>query len=195
MQHGEAAVVVLAAGAGTRMRSDTPKVLHTLAGRSMLAHALHAVAKVAPQHLVVVVGQDREEVAPAVAELAGELGRTIDTAVQDQQLGTGHAVGCGLAALPEDFNGIVVVTSGDVPLLDADTLADLIATHSAEPAAATVLTTALPDPTGYGRILRTQDREVIGDRRAGRRHARRSRPSARSTPACTPSTSRRCARR
>ena len=115
--------------------------------------------------------------------------------MQDQQLGTGHAVGCGLAALPEDFTGIVVVTSGDVPLLDADTLADLIAAHSAEAAVATVLTTTLPDPTGYGRILRTQDREVIGDRRAGRRRRRRSRPSARSTPASTPSTSRRCARR
>ena len=159
--HGEAAVLVLAAGAGTRMRSDTPKVLHTLAGRSMLAHALHAVAKVAPQHLVVVVGQDRAKVAPAIAELAGELGRTIDTAVQDQQLGTGHAVGCGLAALPEDYNGIVVVASGDVPLLDSDTLADLIATHSAESAVATVVTTTLQDPTGYGRILWTQDREVM----------------------------------
>ncbi|MGV0722883.1 bifunctional UDP-N-acetylglucosamine diphosphorylase/glucosamine-1-phosphate N-acetyltransferase GlmU [Mycolicibacterium elephantis] len=158
----EAAVVVLAAGAGTRMRSDTPKVLHTLAGRSMLAHALHAVAKVAPQHLVVVLGHDRDRVTPAVEQLATDLGRTIDVAVQDQQLGTGHAVACGLTALPEDFAGTVVVTSGDVPLLDADTLADLIATHSAEPAAATVLTTTLPDPTGYGRILRTQDREVIG---------------------------------
>ncbi len=193
-QHREAAVLVLAAGAGTRMRSDTPKVLHTLAGRSMLAHALHAVAKVAPQHLVVVVGHDRERMAPAVAELAGELGRTIDIAVQDQQLGTGHAVGCGLAALPEDFDGIVVVTSGDVPLLDADTLADLIATHSAESAAATVVTTTLPDPTGYGRILRTQDREVMASSRRPTPR-RRSRPSARSTPASTPSTSRRCARR
>ena len=125
----------------------------------------------APQHLVVVVGQDRERVAPAVAELADELGRTIDIAVQDQQLGTGHAVGCGLAALPEDYNGIVVVTSGDVPLLDSDTLADLIATHSAESAVATVVTTTLPDPTGYGRILRTQDREVIGDRGGCRRDA------------------------
>ena len=84
---------------------------------------------------------DRERVAPAVAELADELGRTIDVAVQEQQLGTGHAVRCGLSALPDDFAGTVVVTSGDVPLLDADTLADLIATHSAEPAAATVLTT------------------------------------------------------
>jgi bifunctional UDP-N-acetylglucosamine pyrophosphorylase/glucosamine-1-phosphate N-acetyltransferase len=143
------------------MRSDTPKVLHALAGRTMLSHALHAVTKLAPQHLVVVVGQDREKVAPAIAELAGELGRTIDTAVQDQQLGTGHAVGCGLAALPEDYNGIVVVTSGDVPLLDSDTVADLIATHSAEAAVATVVTTTLRDPTGYGRILWTQDREVM----------------------------------
>ncbi|MFV9633093.1 bifunctional UDP-N-acetylglucosamine diphosphorylase/glucosamine-1-phosphate N-acetyltransferase GlmU [Mycobacterium neumannii] len=158
----ETAVVVLAGGAGTRMRSDTPKVLHTLAGRSMLAHALHAVAKAAPQHLVVVVGKDRDRVTPEVERLAAELGRPIDTATQEQQLGTGHAVHCGLAALPVDFAGTVVVTSGDVPLLDADTLADLISTHDTRPTAATVLTTTLPDPTGYGRILRTQDGEVMG---------------------------------
>jgi bifunctional UDP-N-acetylglucosamine pyrophosphorylase/glucosamine-1-phosphate N-acetyltransferase len=160
--HGDAAVLVLAAGAGTRMQSDTPKVLHTLAGRSMLSHALHAVAKVAPQHLVVVLGRDRDRIAPAIEELASHLGRHIDIAVQEQQLGTGHAVGCGLAILPADFTGTLVVTSGDIPLLDADTLAGLIATHSSETAAATVLTTTLPDPTGYGRILRTQDGEVIG---------------------------------
>ena len=132
------------------MRSDTPKVLHTLAGRSMLAHALHSVAKVAPQHLVVVLGHDRDRIAPAVAELADELGRPI------RHRGAGPAArhratpcGCGLAALPEDYTGIVVVTSGDVPLLDADTLADLIATHSAESAAATVLTT---DAAGSDRL-------------------------------------------
>ncbi|MDV3129045.1 bifunctional UDP-N-acetylglucosamine diphosphorylase/glucosamine-1-phosphate N-acetyltransferase GlmU [Mycobacterium sp. 21AC1] len=158
----EAAVVVLAAGAGTRMRSDTPKVLHTLGGRSMLAHAVHTAAEVTAQHLVVVLGHDRDRIVPAVEELADELGRTIDIAVQDQQLGTGHAVGCGLTALPDDFAGTVVVTSGDVPLLDAATVAELIAGHSSETAAATVLTTTLADPTGYGRILRTQDNEVIG---------------------------------
>jgi len=158
---GESAVLVLAAGAGTRMRSDFPKVLHPLGGRSMLSHVLHSVAKVAPQHLVVVLGSQRELVAPAVAGLAEELGRPVETAVQEQQLGTGHAVQCGLALLPEDFAGVVVVTSGDTPLLDADTLADLIHTHNSEPAAVTVLTTTLADPTGYGRILRTQDREVI----------------------------------
>jgi bifunctional UDP-N-acetylglucosamine pyrophosphorylase / glucosamine-1-phosphate N-acetyltransferase len=160
--NGQSAVLVLAAGAGTRMRSDTPKVLHTLAGRSMLSHALHAVAKVAPQHLVVLLGHGRDRIAPVVAELADALGRTIEIAVQEQQLGTGHAVGCGLTALPADFAGTVVVTSGDVPLMDAETLAELIAAHSSETAAATVLTTTLPNPTGYGRILRTQDREVIG---------------------------------
>src|ERR1700742_4823958 len=89
---GESAVLVLAAGAGTRMRSETPKILHPLAGRSMLSHCLHAVAKVAPQHLVVVVGKQREQIAAAVTELADKLGRGIDIAVQDQQLGTGHAV-------------------------------------------------------------------------------------------------------
>jgi bifunctional UDP-N-acetylglucosamine pyrophosphorylase/glucosamine-1-phosphate N-acetyltransferase len=143
------------------MRSDTPKVLHTLAGRSMLAHCLHSIAKVAPQHLVVVLGQNRERIAPVVAELAETLGRPIDVAMQDQQLGTGHAVLCGLSALPDDYSGVVVVTSADIPLLDADTLADLIAAHRAQPTAVTVLTTTVSDPTGYGRILRTQDNEVI----------------------------------
>jgi bifunctional UDP-N-acetylglucosamine pyrophosphorylase / glucosamine-1-phosphate N-acetyltransferase len=109
-----------------------------------------------------VLGHDRDRITPALAELADTLGRSIDIAVQDEQHGTGHAVGCGLSALPADFAGTVVVTSGDVPLMDADTLAELISAHSAETAAATVMTTTLPDPTGYGRVLRTQDREVIG---------------------------------
>ena len=161
MTQGESAVLLLAAGAGTRMRSTTPKVLHTLGGRSMLGHAVHAIAKVAPEHVVVVLGKDRERIEPVVAGLATELGRRIDVAVQDQQLGTGHAVKCALTALPDDFAGVVVVTSGDVPLLDADTIAGLIEAHRSEPAAVTVLTTTVPDATGYGRILRTQDGEVI----------------------------------
>ncbi|OMC15733.1 bifunctional UDP-N-acetylglucosamine diphosphorylase/glucosamine-1-phosphate N-acetyltransferase GlmU [Mycobacterium sp. SP-6446] len=158
---GDTAVLVLAAGPGTRMRSDTPKVLHTIAGRSMLAHSLHAVAKVAPQRLVVVLGHEHQRIAPLVAELAERLGRPIDVALQDRPLGTGHAVLCGLSALPEDYAGIVVVTSGDTPLLDSDTLAGLIATHNAASAAVTVLTTTLSEPFGYGRILRTQDNEVM----------------------------------
>jgi bifunctional UDP-N-acetylglucosamine pyrophosphorylase / glucosamine-1-phosphate N-acetyltransferase len=157
---GDTAVLVLAAGPGTRMRSDTPKVLHPIAGRSMLSHSLHAIAKLAPQHVVAVLGHDHQRVAPIVADLADALGRTIDVALQDRPLGTGHAVLCGLSALPDDYAGIVLVTSGDTPLLDADTLADLTATHSTASAAVTVLTTTLADPSGYGRILRTQNNEV-----------------------------------
>lgn len=158
----DTAVLVLAAGAGTRMRSDVTKVLHPLAGRSMLAHALHAIGKVSPQHLVVVVGSDRERVTAAVTGLAEDLGRSIDIAVQDTPRGTGHAVGCALPTLPVDFAGTVMVTTADVPLMDADTLAELVSRHGAAGASATVLTTTVPDPTGYGRILRTQDGEVIG---------------------------------
>jgi len=157
----DTAVLVLAAGAGTRMRSDTPKVLHTLGGRSMLSHALHAVTKVAPLHLVTVLGKDRDRIAPVVGALADHLGRRIDIAIQEEQLGTGHAALCGLSALPDDFDGTVVITSGDIPLLDAETLAELIAAHRATAAALTVLTTTVACARGYGRILRTQDGEVI----------------------------------
>jgi len=132
---GDTAVLVLAAGPGTRMRSETPKVLHTIAGRSMLSHSLHAITKVAPQRLVVVLGHEHQRIAPVVAELADTFGRTIDVALQDHPGGTGHAALCGLSALPQDYAGVVVITSGDTPLLDADTLADLIATHNAVSAA------------------------------------------------------------
>ena len=156
------AVVVLAAGAGTRMRSKTPKVLHPLAGRTMLAHALHAAADLGPDHLVTVVGHDRERVTESVVELSEELGRTIVTTVQEQQLGTGHAVQCGLGALPDDFEGTVLVTAADVPLLDGHTLKALLDEHLSAPlpAAATVLTFVPDDANGYGRIVRADDDQV-----------------------------------
>ncbi|NLG55654.1 MAG: bifunctional UDP-N-acetylglucosamine diphosphorylase/glucosamine-1-phosphate N-acetyltransferase GlmU, partial [Rhodococcus sp.] len=157
----QTAVVVLAAGAGTRMRSKTPKVLHSLGGRTMLAHSLHAAAALEPTHLVAVVGHDRERVSAAISDIAADLSLPVSTAIQEEQNGTGHAVGCGLQGLPEDFSGTVVVTAADVPLLDGDTLNGLIAEHTAEPAAAvTVLTSTAPNPKGYGRILRTTDGEV-----------------------------------
>ncbi|BAH54036.1 bifunctional UDP-N-acetylglucosamine diphosphorylase/glucosamine-1-phosphate N-acetyltransferase GlmU [Rhodococcus opacus] len=152
----QTAVVVLAAGAGTRMRSKTPKVLHTLGGRTMLAHSLHAAAEVDPAHLVTVVGHDKERVGAAVGALETELGRPITVAVQEEQNGTGHAVECGLSALPADFRGTVLVTAADVPLLDGHTLHALVDEHRSEPtpAAVTVLTFTAPEPTGYGRIVR-----------------------------------------
>src|ERR1700712_2083411 len=97
---GETAVVVIAAGAGTRMRSATPKVLHSLGGRSMLAHVLLATTAVKPTHVVVVIGSGRELVAAEVQRIGERAGARISIAVQEEQLGTGHAVGCGLAGLP-----------------------------------------------------------------------------------------------
>lgn len=154
------AALVLAAGEGTRMRSATPKVLHPIGGRSLLDHAVHAVAALEPGHVVVVVGHAREQVAAAVEGCASDLGRPLLTAVQDRQLGTGHAVSCGLDVLPADLDGPVLVSYGDVPLLEPGTLADLLAQHRAGGAAVTLLTTELDDPTGYGRVLRGPDGAV-----------------------------------
>ena len=158
MSTTDIAVIVLAAGAGTRMRSATPKVLHSLGGRSMLAHALHTATALAPAHIVVVVGHGRDRVGAEVARIAERVGTPIGTVVQERQLGTGHAVGVGLSGLPADFDGTVLVTSGDVPLLHAETLSTLVRTH--DRAGATILTTTLSDPTGYGRIVRDADGAV-----------------------------------
>ncbi|WP_370589046.1 bifunctional UDP-N-acetylglucosamine diphosphorylase/glucosamine-1-phosphate N-acetyltransferase GlmU [Pseudonocardia sp. C8] len=136
------------------MRSATPKVLHELGGRPMLGHALHAVAGVGPEHLVAVVGHQLEQVTEAVTGLAGELGRDVATAVQERRLGTGDAVRCGLAALPPGLTGTVLVTYGDVPLLDTGTLSALVGAHEETGAAVTLLTGEPADPTGYGRIVR-----------------------------------------
>ncbi len=147
-----AAVVVLAAGEGTRMRSATPKVLHALGGRTLLGHAVAAARALDPEHLAVVVRHERDRVAAHVAEI-DPAARVAD---QDDVPGTGRAVQCGLAVLPDDLDGTVVVTYGDVPLLDADTLADLVAAHSSGGNAVTVVTAELADPTGYGRVLRDE---------------------------------------
>ncbi|MFC7755806.1 bifunctional UDP-N-acetylglucosamine diphosphorylase/glucosamine-1-phosphate N-acetyltransferase GlmU [Tsukamurella soli] len=157
----DAAVIILAAGAGTRMRSKTPKVLHRIGGRTLLGHVLHAGAGIAPAHLVVVVGHERERVAAAALAAGDSAGLEVLIAVQESPNGTGDAVRAGLSALPGDFTGTVVVTAADVPLLDAATLGDLLDAHRAPAGAAvTVLSFTAADPTGYGRVLRTQDGHV-----------------------------------
>ncbi|WP_372341455.1 bifunctional UDP-N-acetylglucosamine diphosphorylase/glucosamine-1-phosphate N-acetyltransferase GlmU [Streptomyces sp. CC224E] len=145
-----AAVVVLAAGEGTRMKSATPKVLHELCGRSLVGHVLAASRELEPQRLVVVVGHEREKVAAHVNAVDTEA----STAVQAEQNGTGHAVRMGLESLDEAVDGTVVVVCGDTPLLTGETLRELSATHSADGNAVTVLTAEVPDATGYGRIVR-----------------------------------------
>ncbi|GAA3855378.1 bifunctional UDP-N-acetylglucosamine diphosphorylase/glucosamine-1-phosphate N-acetyltransferase GlmU [Saccharothrix violaceirubra] len=152
--------IVLAAGEGTRMRSATPKVLHRVAGRSLVEHAVRAAAGTDPDHLAVVVGHGRVAVAEHLDSLATALDRKVTVAVQEEQNGTGHAVGCGLAELPVDLTGTVVVTYGDVPLLDAQTLRALLLEHGERGNAVTVLTAVVTDPTGYGRIVRDADGAV-----------------------------------
>ena len=156
------AAVLLAAGEGKRMRSAVPKVLHPIAGSTLLGHAIGAVAALAPEHLAVVVGHARDQVVAEVEAVGGRLGLPLATAVQEQQLGTGHAVRCGLEALPSGLTGAVVVTYGDVPLLEAATLRALLDEHAAGGAAVTLLTAEFADPTGYGRVLRGPDGTVTG---------------------------------
>ena len=138
------------------MKSSTPKVLHEVAGRSLVGHVLAAVDQLNPHHVIVVVGHGRDLVS---SHIRGSHPQAV-TVVQDQQNGTGHAVRValdGIAAagieLPE---GPVVVLAGDTPLLTGDTLAALIQIHHDEQAVATVLTAVLDDPAGYGRIVRDQ---------------------------------------
>lgn len=146
---GALAVVILAAGQGTRMKSTLPKVLHRIGGRPLVGHVLDTARDLGPAHVLVVVRHERDQVAEAVLGVAPEV-VVVD---QDEVPGTGRAVEVALAEIPA-FAGDVLVLSGDVPLLDADTLAALIRSHREAAAAATLLTAIVDDPTGYGRILR-----------------------------------------
>ncbi|MGQ4507380.1 bifunctional UDP-N-acetylglucosamine diphosphorylase/glucosamine-1-phosphate N-acetyltransferase GlmU [Dermabacteraceae bacterium P13103] len=147
-----AGVVVLAAGAGTRMKSSLPKVLHPMCGRALVHHAIEAARAVNPADLVVVVRHEREQVVSHLADVAADA----LIADQDDIPGTGRAVQCGLEKV-KAANGTVLVTYGDVPLLDGDTLNGLVSAHEEAGNAVTVLTALLDDATGYGRILRDGD--------------------------------------
>lgn len=151
-----AAVIVLAAGEGTRMKSNTPKVLHRIAGRSLVGHALAAARGAEPAHLCVVVRHQRDLVAGHIAEVDPDA----SIADQDEVKGTGRACECGMDVLPADLSGTVIVTMGDVPLLTSDTLLGLTQEHEGSGSAVTVITAELPDPTGYGRVLRDDDGAV-----------------------------------
>jgi bifunctional UDP-N-acetylglucosamine pyrophosphorylase / glucosamine-1-phosphate N-acetyltransferase len=143
------AVVVLAAGEGTRMRSSTAKVLHPLAGVPLIGHVLSTAAALHPQHVVAVVRHQRDAVAAAISELT----EGVVIVDQDDVPGTGRALELALGAL-DGFDGDVVVVSGDVPLLDSVTLTELVSAHRAAGRAASVLSALLDDATGYGRIVR-----------------------------------------
>lgn len=146
------AVIVLAAGQGTRMKSRTPKVLHKLGGVPLVGHVLHTAAELGAAHTVVVVRHDRDRVVEAIRDLAPDA----QIADQDEVPGTGRAMEAGLDVLPEDFEGTVVVLSGDVPLLDSVTVGRLVQSHVEQGSQLTLLTAAYEDATGFGRIVRDE---------------------------------------
>lgn len=156
------AAIILAAGLGTRMRSERAKVLHELGGEAMLLRAMRAVASLAPTPLCVVVGhQGREVEALARAAFpAGAIAASLAFALQPQQRGTGHAARCGMTAIPRDFAGDILVTYGDLPMLSPATLQAFRAVHRAAASAVSLITTTLPHAGAYGRVIRDSSSEV-----------------------------------
>jgi len=151
-------VIVLAAGGGTRMRSKTMKVLHPIAGRTMIGHVLAAARAVGPQRIVTVVGHQREAVQAHLAEIAPD---TV-LAVQEEQLGTAHAVRMAVEALAADggLAGTVLVAYGDTPLLQGESLRAFAENHEAAQRAVSILSGVVADPFGYGRVLRNAEGDV-----------------------------------
>jgi bifunctional UDP-N-acetylglucosamine pyrophosphorylase/glucosamine-1-phosphate N-acetyltransferase len=153
-RHPDTAVLVLAAGQGTRMKSDLAKVLHPMAGRPLLGHVLDAVNDLGVARVLGVIGHQRERVQ---AEFAGE---SIEWVVQAEQRGTGHAALMAAPALA-GFGGTLLVVCGDTPLLKPATLHALLEGHARSGASVTVLSMRLPDPRGYGRIVRDAAGEFL----------------------------------
>ncbi len=138
--------IILAAGQGTRMVSKNPKVLHEVCGRTLLGHVIHANVDAGIDDIAVIVGFEGDKVKASLSE-------GVQTFVQSQQLGTGHAVKQAMPFL-EGFDGNVLVLVGDAPLIRPETLQAMIKSHEAGGFAATVLTAIFKDPTGYGRIVK-----------------------------------------
>jgi bifunctional UDP-N-acetylglucosamine pyrophosphorylase/glucosamine-1-phosphate N-acetyltransferase len=148
--------IILAAGEGTRMKSAKAKVLHEVAGRTLIGHVLKALELVQPQEVRIVLGSRSEEVKSYLQ--SQEISATLD--YQEQRLGTGHATKLSLGA-SEQKSGNVIVLAADTPLLRAETISELLAFHQARKASATILTAELLDPFGYGRIIRSDDGRVV----------------------------------
>ena len=148
--HPETVALVLAAGQGKRMRSDLAKVLHPMAGKPLLGHVLDMLEDLGVSRSVTVIGHQRDMVRAAFPD------RRTEWAVQADQRGTGHAVMCAADAL-RGFGGRLLVVCGDTPLLQASTMDELLEGHAASGAAVTVLSMRLPDPAGYGRVVRAAD--------------------------------------
>ena len=165
MSEAHLAVVVLAAGEGTRMRSSTPKVMHEIAGLPMLGHALATATNLGAQYVIPVIRHEKDILESYIHAFYPK----VHIAHQDEIPGTGRAVECALHVLPDGFSGAVVVTSGDVPLLDVNTIETMLDIHLRSGAGATILTATFADPSGYGRIVRNDSgafSSIVEDRDA-----------------------------
>jgi len=151
----ELGVILLAAGQGTRMKSDLPKVLHPLGGKALFLHALQTARRLEPARVAIVIGHGASAVQQASPSV------DVNWTIQERQLGTGHAVLCAKEAFA-NFSGEVLILSGDVPLIREQTLRAMIHHHRGRRAALTLLTAVLDDPKGYGRILRDNEGAISG---------------------------------
>ena len=148
------AIIIMAAGKGTRMNSDLPKVLHHANGRPLIEYVLDTSLALDPDKVVMIIGHQAEKVKTAIERYG------VSTALQEPQLGTGHAVMQAEDQL-RDFEGEVLILSGDAPLVNIQTLKKLIVFHQSRYAAATVLTADISDPTGYGRVIRQENSDSV----------------------------------
>ena len=149
----EFATLILAAGKGTRMKSDLAKVLHKINDRPMVHYVIDLADELGSDRTILIIGHQREKVIEACKNM------DVEFVVQAEQLGTGHAVRMAESAL-ENYAGNILVLSGDVPMLTAQTLRNLLDAHDESGAVASLLTARLDDPTGYGRVLRGEDGRV-----------------------------------
>jgi len=148
------AVIILAAGKGTRMNSNLPKVLHKIGGKPMLIHVIHSAKALNADKIVTVLGYKHEMIKEAIAD------KLVECVLQLKQLGTAHAVLQCMDVL-KYFEGNILILYGDIPLIKVETLSQLLTIHSQENATSTILTADLPDPTGYGRIIRNSDNSLM----------------------------------
>jgi bifunctional UDP-N-acetylglucosamine pyrophosphorylase/glucosamine-1-phosphate N-acetyltransferase len=155
MTMSQLGVIILAAGQGTRMKSELPKVLHPLCGKPLFLRALGTARRLEPKTVTIVIGHGAERVRLAYPE------KDVCWVIQEQQLGTGHAVLCAKKTF-DGFDGDVMILSGDVPMIQEKTLRTMVAHHRSRRAAVTLLTAYLQEPKGYGRILRGTDGSVTG---------------------------------
>src|SRR5690242_9195958 len=154
----EIAAIVLAAGLGTRMRSERAKVLHELGGEPMIARTLRAIMPMGPHPLALVVGHQARDVEAAARASFPEA--EFAFAIQKEQRGTGDAARCGLRALPADFAGEVLIIYGDVPMLSSATLMEFAKAHRARRSKLSFITVKLADGGAYGRVVRDGGGEV-----------------------------------